>query len=180
MEVSAVFWLDITCRLLEGTWLKLSPICFLYMLLSSTVSGYFSLNCRCWLHVQYYSCIVAFKCIVLDKNELWLTLMMCNLPDCFFSSAKSTWEHIGICRSYGARSSPMWCASCSASVAGSTVSCPTSTALLDPPDLTRPVGWATRPSRVSAEPRVTPARVWSVTIVACLANRVFVWLEQVT
>ena len=73
---------------------------------------------------------------------------------CFSSADKSTWEHIGICRSYGARSSPMWCASCSVSAVGSTVSCPTFTVLLDPPDLTRPVGWATRPNRVSSVPGV--------------------------
>lgn len=67
----------------------------------------------------------------------------------FFSRVKSTWEHTNICRSYGARSSQMWCASCSVFAAGSTVSCPTFTVLLDPPDQTRLVGWATRPSRVS-------------------------------
>ena len=77
----------------------------------------------------------------------------------FSSAAKSTWEHIGICRSYGAKSSPMWCAFCSVSAAGSTVSCPTFTVLLDPPDLTRPVGWATRPNRVSSVPRVALACV---------------------
>lgn len=68
---------------------------------------------------------------------------------CFSSSDKSTWEHIGICKSYGARSSPMWCASCSVSGAGSTANCPTSTVLHDLPDLTRPADWDTRPSRVS-------------------------------
>lgn len=72
------------------------------------------------------------------------------MSDALISTDKSTWEHIGICRSYGARSSPMSCASCSVSAAGSTVSCPTSTAPLDPPDPTRLAGWATRLSRVSA------------------------------
>lgn len=72
-----------------------------------------------------------------------------SLPDYFSSSDKSTWEHIGICKSYGARSSPMWCASCSVSGAGSTANCPTSTVLHDLPDPTRPADWDTRPSRVS-------------------------------
>lgn len=75
-------------------------------------------------------------------------------PECFSTSDKSTWEHIGICRSYGARSSLMWCASCSASGAGSTANCPTSTALHDPPGPTRPVDWDTRPSRVSTSSAV--------------------------
>lgn len=76
-------------------------------------------------------------------------LQRCLTWCCIFSADKSTWEHISICRSYGARSSPMWCASCCASAAGSTASCPASTALLDPPDLTRLAGWDTRPSKVS-------------------------------
>lgn len=97
----------------------------------------------------------------------------------FFSTDKSTWEHISICRSCGARSSPMWCASCSASAAGSTVSCPTFTVLLDPPDLTRLVGWATRPSRVSSFMIVNQALV-----ISCLSSfgnhHVFVWFKQAT
>lgn len=130
---------------------------------------------------------------MLNIDSLWWSYYMHHIVDTKHiihiltfktssSTDKSTWEHTDICRSYGARSSPMWCVSCSVSAAGSTVSCPTFTVLQDPPDLTRLVGWATRPSRVSPELvlYLTAKHVWSV-VFACLCNHhVFVWFKQAT
>lgn len=90
-----------------------------------------------------------WHCCTFVSIRVHAVFTCCTLPVYFSSSVKSTWEHIGICRSYGARSSPMWCAFCSEFGAGSTANCPTSTALHDPPDPTRPADWDTRPSRVS-------------------------------
>lgn len=63
--------------------------------------------------------------------------------------ADTTWERTSICRSCGGRSSPTCCVFCFVSDAGSTVSSPASTVLLDPPDPTRPAVWDTRLSKVS-------------------------------
>lgn len=126
------------------------------------------MKCRCWLQVVLH---------VKDKNKQWFDTKGGNLHGkCFLCSDKSTWEHIGICRSYGARSSPMWCASCSVSVAGSTVSCQTFTVLLDPPDLTRPEDWGIRPSKVSTEPSYT--HKWLVTVFAIMLMMLFFYSNR--
>lgn len=99
----------------------------------------------------FHARLINWCCCTFVRFVYWKTcsVYMLYLPEYSSCSDKSTWERIGICRSYGARSSPMWCASCSVSGAGSTANCPTSTVLPGPPDPTRPADWDTRPSRVS-------------------------------
>lgn len=81
-------------------------------------------------------------------------------PWCWFScvyifAVEASWVRTSTCRSYGGRSSRMWCAFCCVSGAGSTASSPPCTVLPDPPDLTRQGDLATRPSKVST-PGFTP------------------------
>lgn len=72
---------------------------------------------------------------------------------------------IPMCRSYGGRSSPMWWDLCRGSGAGSTVSFLRLSGSLIPPDPTRLVVWATKPSRSFFNSLMSISASWSMHII---------------
>lgn len=64
------------------------------------------------------------------------------------SAGRRTWVPTSTSRSYGGKSSRMWCDSSFVSAVGSIASCLPCTELPGPPDQTKLAGWDIRPSKV--------------------------------
>lgn len=64
------------------------------------------------------------------------------------SAGRQTWVPTSTSRSYGGKSSRMWCDSSSVSAVGSIASCLPCTELPGPPDQIKLAGWGIRPSKV--------------------------------